>query len=141
MTDEELLRSFEDCTLPYEAWTHRAHVKVAFLYLRDRDFHEALALIRSGIKRFNASKNVLEGTNMGYCETTTCAFSQIIAATIGSYGETVPALDADAFCDAHPHLLTRHVLRLFYSPERRLDPRAKTEFLEPDLAPLPRVTK
>ena len=35
--------------------------------------------------------------------------------------------------------MTRHALRLFYSPERRTDPRAKSQFVEPDLAPLPRV--
>jgi hypothetical protein len=35
--------------------------------------------------------------------------------------------------------MTRHVLRLFYSPQRRMDPRAKTEFVEPDLVPLPRI--
>jgi hypothetical protein len=35
--------------------------------------------------------------------------------------------------------MTRHALRLFYSPARRADPRAKTEFVEPDLARLPRI--
>ena len=35
--------------------------------------------------------------------------------------------------------MTRHALRLFYSPQRRMDPRAKSHFVEPDLAPLPIV--
>jgi hypothetical protein len=32
-------------------------------------------------------------------------------------------------------------LRLFYSPRRQMDPRAKFQFVEPDLAPLPRLTR
>jgi len=28
MTDDEYLRAFEQLTLPFEQWTHRAHVDV-----------------------------------------------------------------------------------------------------------------
>ena len=31
MDDTELLRHFETLTLPFDQWTHRAHVRVAFL--------------------------------------------------------------------------------------------------------------
>ena len=33
VTDEQFLQSFDDMTLQKAEWTHRAHVKVAFLYL------------------------------------------------------------------------------------------------------------
>lgn len=137
MTDDELLRRFEDTTLPYEEWTHRAHVKVAFLYVRDRPFAEALEHVRRGIQRFNAAKDVPEGPTTGYNETTTVAFLHLVAATHRAYGGILPTPDAEAFCDTHPQLLSKHILRLFYSPGRRSDPRAKTEFVPPDLAPLP----
>ena len=137
MGDAEFLRQFEDCTLPYEQWTHRAHVKVAYLYLRAQPFPAALARIRAGILRFNAAKQVPEGPTSGYNETTTQAFLQLVAATLEAYGAAIPTPSADEFCNAHPQLLTKHVLRFFYSPQRHLDPRAKTEFVPPDLAPLP----
>jgi hypothetical protein len=76
---------------------------------------------------------------MGYNETTTHAFAHLIAATMQAYGEVFPTIDGEAFCATHPQLMTRHVLRLFYSPARRMDPRAKQEFVEPDLAPLPKL--
>ena len=139
MTDDEFLASFESCALPYEQWTHRAHVKVAYLYLRRHPFDQALALIRSGIRRFNASKNVPEGPTSGYNETTTCAFAHLVAAVMSAYGTELPTTSAEQFCETHPQLLTSRALRLFYSPQRRMDPRAKTEFVEPDLAPLPRI--
>lgn len=28
MNDDEFLATFEDCTLPFEQWTHRAHVRI-----------------------------------------------------------------------------------------------------------------
>jgi hypothetical protein len=139
MDDEELLRRFEDRTLPFDQWTHRSHVKVACLYLRRLPFPAALDRIRDGIKAYNAAHHVPEGPTSGYNETTTCAFMQLVAATLRAYEEAFPTTTADAFCDTHPQLMTRHVLRLFYSPQRRMDPRAKTEFVEPDLVPLPRI--
>lgn len=95
--------------------------------------------MRRGIKAYNAANKVPEGPTSGYNETTTHAFVHLIAATMAAYAQAMPTPTADAFCDMHPQLMTRNVLRLFYSPERRMDARAKTEFVEPDLAPLPRI--
>jgi hypothetical protein len=139
MTDDEHLRAFEELTLPFEQWTHRAHVKVAFTYLRRHPFDEALRRMRDGVKAYNARHGVPEGPTSGYNETTTHAFLHLVAATVHAYGTTHPTPDADAFCDTHPQLMTRHALRLFYSPERRMHPLAKTQFVEPDLAPLPKI--
>ena len=139
MNDTELLKQFEDLSLPFSQWTHRAHVKVAYLYLRAHPFEEALVLIRKGIKAYNAANQVSEGPTSGYNETTTHAFLQLIAATMAAYGESMPTPTADSFCDTHPQLMTRNVLRFFYSPQRRMHPLAKTQFIEPDLTPLPRI--
>src|SRR5687767_5918504 len=34
INDEQLLCQFENCSLPKNQWTHTAHVRVAYLYLR-----------------------------------------------------------------------------------------------------------
>jgi hypothetical protein len=47
MTDDQHLQAFEDLTLPFEHWTHRVHVKVAFAYLSRHSFHDALARMPS----------------------------------------------------------------------------------------------
>lgn len=141
MTDSEFLRQFESCVLPFDQWTHRAHVKVAYLYLSACPFAQALERIRSAIKRYNAHNNVPENQTRGYNETTTRAMLQLVAATMQAYASTHPVSDADSFCDMHPQLMTKHALRLFYSPQRRMDPRAKAEFVEPDLAPLPKINQ
>jgi hypothetical protein len=137
--DREFLAQFESLSLPFAQWTHRAHVKVAFLYLRELGFDAALEKLRTRIKAYNAANNVPDTPTSGYNETTTHAFLRLVDATMRAYGDVFPTPDADAFCDTHPQLLHRHALRLFYSPQRRMHPDAKTHFIEPDLAPLPKV--
>jgi hypothetical protein len=104
MTDDEHLQAFENLTLPFPQWTHRAHVKIAFTYLHRHPFIEALIRMRDGVKSYNARHAVLESPTSGYNETTTHAFLHLIAATMQAYGTTHPTPDADAFCDMHPQL-------------------------------------
>ena len=137
MDDPELVRQLELLTLPFEQWTHRAHVRVAYTLLRGHPFPEALARFRKLVQAYNVRNQVPESATQGYNETTTHAMLHLILATIRAYPGDYP--NADGFCDTHPQLMTRHCLRLFYSPDRRMDPQAKTQFVEPDLAPLPRL--
>ena len=139
MTDNAFLAAFETQSLPSAEWAHRAHVKVAFLYLREMPLGAALDRVRAGIRAYNAAHAVPESPTSGYNETTTVAFVRLVAATMAAYGDAFPTPTADAFCEVHPQLMTRNALRFFYSPQRRMDPRAKFEFVEPDLAPLPRI--
>jgi hypothetical protein len=139
MTDHQLVEAWEGLSLPVDQWTHRTHVKVALTYLKRHSFPEALAKMRFGVKAFNAQHNVPENAIRGYNETTTHAFMHLILATMNAYGRTHPTPDGDAFCDTHSQLMTSHALRLFYSPQHRLHPLAKTQFVEPDLAPLPKI--
>src|SRR6058998_3588000 len=82
MDDRELLRQFESLTLPFDQWTHRAHVRVAYTYLSDHPFEEALRRMAAGVKAYNARNNVPEGPTSGYNQTTTHAFLHLIAATM-----------------------------------------------------------
>lgn len=139
MTDDELLNAWESLVLPLDQWDHRAHVRVAFTYLGCHPFPEALVKMRAGIKAFNGRHQIPETPTIGYNETTTYALMHLIAATMQAYGQVRPTPDGNSFCDTHPQLMTPYALRLFYTPERRMDPLAKTQFVEPDLAPLPRI--
>jgi hypothetical protein len=135
--DSIFLRAFEDCTLPFEQWKHRAHIKVAYLYLRQLPFPEALKKIRNAIKRYNAATNTPETLERGYHETITVAWMRLVDFTLREYG---PAASADEFLEAQEELLNKKALRFFYSRERIVSWRAKAEFVEPDLAPFPRNT-
>ena len=138
MTDQSLLEQFQSLTLPFSEWTHRCHVKVAYLYLRAYPFPEALDKLRAAIKAYNAANNRPDGPTEGYNETTTHALLHLIYSVMLAYEPVFPTATADQFCDTHPELMSHYILRLFYSPARRMDPLAKTQFVEPDLAPLPK---
>ena len=137
--DRALLKRFESCEISLEDWNQRLHVAIAFLYLREFGPAEALTRMRSGVRKINARHGVEESQFSGYNETTTVAFLRIVEAVRLAYEDTFPAATAEEFCDLHPELMSKHLLRLFYSPKRRSHPEAKTRFVEPDLAPLPRV--
>jgi hypothetical protein len=136
--DDKFLAEFEACRWPREEWHHRQHIKVAYLYLRRYPFDEAITRARERIKAHNAAHCVPEGPNEGYHETVTQAWMRLVYLTLCEYG---PAETADKFLDQHPQLGANKVLRLFYSRELVTSPRAKVEFVEPDLAPLPRSNK
>jgi|GEM_PF-747140 len=135
MTDDVLRQQFEDLSYPFDQWTHRAHVRLAFIYLGNHSFAEAMERLRTGIKAYNEKNQVPEGPLSGYNETTTYAFLILVAATMSAYGKLLETPDSDSFCDRHTRLMNRNVLRLFYSPAQRSHPDAKTKFVEPDLAP------
>jgi hypothetical protein len=137
MDDAELQSKFEDLSLPFDQWTHRAHLRIAYCYLRQHPFAVALERIRAGIKAYNAANKVPESPTSGYNETTTVAFVRLVDATMRAYGDVMPTADSQAFCEMHPQLSHKHILRLFYSPQRRMHPQAKTRFIEPDLTALP----
>ena len=132
--DEAFLKAFEDCTLPFAEWRHRAHLKVAYLYLLELPIDDALIKVRKNIKRYNAATNTPEALERGYHETITVAWMRLVAFTLHEYG---PAATADEFLDAQEHLLNRKALRFFYTREHLISWRAKAEWAEPDLVPLP----
>ena len=98
MTDDEHVRAFEDLSLPFDEWTHRAHVRVAYCYLLSLPCNEAEEKICCGIRAYNAANNVPEGPTSGYNQTTTVAFVRIIHATMKAYGTAMPTADSIAFC-------------------------------------------
>ncbi len=135
--DRELVDSFEKLTLPLASWNQRTHVSIAYVYLREHGFDGALDRMRSGVKAFNEHNDIADSPTSGYNETTTVAFLRIIHSLDRAYDTTFPTQGSKEFCDAHPQLMSKHVLRFFYSPARRMDPDAKVKFVGPDLTQLP----
>jgi len=136
--DEAFLRQFEGGTWPLDKWHHREHIKVAYLYLLRYPLEIAISKIRAGIRAYNTAHGVPDLPTRGYHETMTQAWMRLVHCTLCEYG---PAESADAFYQRSPQLSETKVLRLFYSAELFMSPRAKAEFVEPDLAPLPRSRK
>ena len=108
---------------------------MAYLYLSRHSFDEAVIKARASIQAFNAAHKIPEAIDRGYHETMTLAWMHLVNCTLGEFG---PAENAGAFVDKHTQLLSKRALLFFYSLDRIMSAEAKANFIEPDLAPLPR---
>jgi hypothetical protein len=133
MDDDALLQAFESGSYPFEQWNHRAHVRVAYLYLCRLGPEAALERMRAGIRAYNARHNVQDGPESGYHETITQAFLRLIHQAIRN---GAPSAGSQQFCEANAPLLDRRVLLKYYTKGRIMDAEAKVRFVEPDIAPL-----
>ena len=136
--DVQLLERFEQASLTVEQFSHRAHVRIAWILLRRDGFDGAMDALRVGLPRLLTAFGITDTPTQGCHETTTQAFLILVDTTMRAYESEMACADSEPFCEAHPQLLSSKILRLFYSPEPRRNPEAKQRFLEPDLASLPR---
>jgi len=137
VNDDDFIQQFEACAFPFAQWHHRAHVKLAYLYLTRHGLAAAATKLREGIRAYNAANQVPDEPTRGYHETITQFWLHIIAATVQQYG---PLPTADEFFDFHPQLSEKKNHRLFYSRELFMSPQAKREFVPPDLTDLPTIS-
>ena len=126
MTDEDLVAAFESTELPGEQFTHAAHVRVAWCYLRRMSTPEALAKFDVALRRF-ATKNGAAGK---YHATITTAFMLLIAERL----ESARDLTWTAFAARHPELLTKQpsILSQYYNADTLTSERARRVFVMPD---------
>ncbi|HKP88222.1 MAG TPA: hypothetical protein VJZ26_19110 [Blastocatellia bacterium] len=130
---ERLVRSFEDCSLPKQEWTHRAHMTAALWYLVHHSGREATSRIRNGIKRFNAAKGGVTTPTGGYHETITLFWICIISRYLlrADAGRTLVELVND-FIERWG---SKNLPLEYYSRELLFSLRARTSWVEPDLKP------
>ena len=51
-TDEEFRQSLDRCTIPNDAFRHRDHLRLAWIYLRESDLDSAMRRLSQSIKRY-----------------------------------------------------------------------------------------
>lgn len=133
LADEELWAAFNASSLPAADWTHRAHLRVAWMFLSRHPLDEAHLLMRVGIIRLNAFHGLVETRARGYHETMTRVWLALVARLM----RTAEAASSGDFVDACAGSLGRDAVLRHYSKERLFGVRARAVFVEPDLEPLP----
>ncbi len=134
MDDDALLwDAFQRATVPEAEWTHREHLRIAWMHLRRYPLDEAHVLMRIGIIRLNASHGLVESVSRGYHETLTRAWLRLVASAMGATPEVA---DSRAFLVAHAERLAKDAPLRHYSRERLMSAEARAVFVPPDLAPL-----
>ncbi len=130
--DRRFRAAFEACRVAPASFDHRAHIRLAYVYLVDNDTETAVALMRSALLAFIDHHGVERSK---YHETMTWAW--ILA--VRHFMERSPkASSADAFIDANPIMLDSKIMLTHYSAEALFSDEARRRFVEPNLDPIPR---
>lgn len=133
MSDEELWAGFQERSLAHAEWTHRAHVRVAWMHLARWELDEAHLRMRAGIIRLNAVHGTEETTKRGYHETLTRTWLAIVQAV----RRVDPGATSLEFVTRHADALDRNAPLFHYSSARLFSHEARSIFVPPDLASLP----
>ena len=126
---DDLAARFVARTLPKAEWTHAAHLRVGAWHVARFGPEEALARLRTGIRALNDSHGTVNSATSGYHETITRAYVLLLAEHLASGAPDTEAL-------IRGPLAARDVLLRFYTKETLMSPRARVEWVEPDLRPL-----
>jgi hypothetical protein len=122
MSDQEFIDAFVAGQLAPAAFTHRAHLRAAWLLLRTRPFLEACIAMRDGLQLLAAKL----GKPDLYHETVTVSFMALVAERASA------ADDWEGFIAVHPELCERGLLDAYYSPALLASSTARTRFAMPD---------
>lgn len=129
--DLDFKTDFEACRVAAAAFDHRAHLRLAYIYLCEADDEHAYRLMRSSIQTFLAHHGVDAAK---YHETLTRAW---LLAVRHFMMTTPPADSADAFIAAGPKMLDSAIMFTHYSGARLFSEAARRRFLGPDLSAIP----
>jgi hypothetical protein len=108
---------------------HRQHIHLTWLAVRQYGVPAAVTLVSEGIQRTAR----YAGAPQKYHVTVSRAWVELVG--YHAAGRAEP--DWPAFAGHHPLLLDKRLLTRFYRPVTLASPRARSEWVPPDLAPFP----
>lgn len=132
MEDREFCVQFESFKVPPAEFDHRAHLRLAYVYLTEHDSETAYRMMRNALQSFLEYNGVDVSK---YHDTMTRAW---ILAVRHFMELTASDESADSFIEQHPEMLDAKIMMTHYSAELLFSDEARAKFVEPDLDPIPR---
>lgn len=131
LSDDDFLQEFESSTL--DDWSHRTHLRMAWLYLTRFDRRHAVNKIFDGIKNFIQNSQAARKTTFHF--TMTYFWIQMIDFAIA---QSHKCRRFDEFLHLNPHLMNGGLFLEYYKKETLLNnPIARQGMVLPDIKPLP----
>jgi hypothetical protein len=126
MSNEQLIRCFENGAPPGDSFHHADHVRLAFAYLSQYPVLQALEKFASALKRFAAAR----GKTQLYNETNTCAYFFLIRERMARS----EGVDWEEFARENPDLLVWKdgILSRYYREGTLKSDLARRAFVLPD---------
>lgn len=130
--DQKFRRELEACTFPPAEFDHRAHLRLAYVYLSRHDTATAHQLMRGALLSFLQYHGVELSK---YHETMTRAWIMAVR----HFMENTPSSESfDDFIAQNPRMLDSKIMMTHYSAEVLSSAEARATFMEPNLDPIPR---
>jgi hypothetical protein len=131
-SDVEFRAAFEAGAYAPADFSHRAHVRLAYIYLAESDLDLALERMRAALIIF-LSHHGIPATK--YHETLTRAW----LLGVNHFMHRSPrASSADDFIERNPLLLDPNIMLTHYSADLLFSDQARANFVEPNRDPIPR---
>jgi len=131
LEDDEFLRQFESCTLTN--WSHKTHLRMAWLYLTRDGRRAGVNKIFDGIKNFIQNSQTARKTTFHF--TMTYFWIQMIDLAIA---QSPKDINFEEFLRINPQLMNGGLFLEYYKKETMLNnPIARQEMVLPDIKPLP----
>ena len=126
MTDTEFARAFERGDVSPAEFSHRSHIRLAWVYLQESpSFDAAVDRIREGIQQFATSA----GKADKYHETITIAWMKLLAAAGHRIGS---AVSFDELLRLAPELADKDLPLRYYARRRLFSESARAAWVPPD---------
>jgi hypothetical protein len=129
MSDEAFLATFQHGEFAGDAFPHRAHLRMAWLYVTALGPEQAVQHAAAGIRNL-AQRN---GRPALYHDTLTRAWVYVVATAVAHH----PSATFAEFIARNPQLLDKQLLLRHYSPDVLSSPRARAAWIAPDLRSIP----
>jgi hypothetical protein len=131
--DRGFRSSFEGCTTTPAEFDHRAHVRLAYVYLVESELEvdAAVRKMRESLLGFLAHYDI---PRTKFHETMTRAWVLAVRHFVNRSAST----SAADFISKNPELLDSKIMLTHYSASSLFSPAARASFVEPDLDPIPR---
>ena len=131
--DQEFKRLVESCEFPVADFDHRAHIRLAYVYLAENTTDQSVKLMRDTLTALLKHAGI--DPSQKYHETLTEAW---ILATHHFMKNTGSSQSANDFIENNTVMLDSKIMMTHYSTEVLFSDEARKTFVEPNLDPIPR---
>lgn len=131
---DDIVSGFSERNLEKSLWTHEAHIITAIWYVMNFEKEDAICRMRSGIISYNLAMGGRNTGQGGYHETMTVFWCEVVHLFVEKHKGTSFESHCSRFLQS-PMADKNFPLR-FYSKDYLLSPKARSRFVEPDLAPI-----
>jgi len=129
--DRAFVQAFEACSVPADQFNHRAHLRLAYVYLCAEDVDSAAQRMKSSLVAYLSH---LQADPAKFHHTMTQAW---VMAVRHFMDKSQGFDDFDAFLAASPVLMDTKVMLTHYSAEALFSDEARASYIEPDKQPIP----